>query len=101
MQCGLHLISREASPQRFSFANGEEDAPAHIIPAPYLPWRVVFNIRVLNDPGPILPSEDMHQYLGLVADHLTDYIYSKYLGFTRVADRLPSKHRASAGNRAA
>ena len=49
-QVGLRLTSHPVSPLRFSFANGQEDVSTSVLPVPYLPWKVIFHIRVLNAP---------------------------------------------------
>ena len=50
---GLQLTSRLVSPLRFPIANGQEDVSTSALPVPYLPWKVIFYIRVLNAPGPV------------------------------------------------
>ena len=50
-QAGLRLTARPVSPLRFSFANGQEDVSTRVLPWPYLGWKVIFYIRVLNAPG--------------------------------------------------
>ena len=61
---GLRLTSYPVSPLRFSFANGQQDVPTSVLPVPYLPWKVIFYIRVLNAPGPVLLGADAHEDLG-------------------------------------
>ena len=53
-QAGLRLTSHPVSPLRFPFAIGQEDVSTSVLPVPYLPWKVIFYIRVLNAPGPVL-----------------------------------------------
>ena len=67
---GLQLTSHPVPPLRFSFANGQEDVSTSVLPVPYLPWKVIFYIRVLNAPGPVLLGADVHEDLALVVDHV-------------------------------
>ena len=67
---GLQLTSHHVPPLRFSFANGQEDVSTSVLPVPCLPWKVIFYIRVLNAPGPVLLGADVHEDLGLVVDHV-------------------------------
>ena len=50
----LQLTSHPVSPLRFSFANAQEDVSTNVLFVPYLPWRVIYYIRVLNAPGTIV-----------------------------------------------
>ena len=68
-QAGLRLTSHPVSPLRFSFANGQEDVSTSVLPVTYLPWKVIFYIRVLNAPGPVLLGADVREDLGLVVGH--------------------------------
>eukprot|EP00975_Prorocentrum_lima_P059244 12419977-Prorocentrum_lima.AAC.1 len=47
---GVQLASRLDLPLRFSFGNGVEDESTSVLTVPFLPWRVLFHIRVLNAP---------------------------------------------------
>ena len=69
-QAGLQLTSHPVSPLRVYFANVQEDVSTSVLPVPYLPWKVIFYIRVLNAPGPVLLGADVHEDLGLVVDHV-------------------------------
>ena len=60
---GLNLTSHPLKPLRFSFANGE-DVSTSVLPVPYLPWRVIFYIRVLNAPRAVLLGADVYEDLG-------------------------------------
>ena len=64
-QAGLRLTSHPVSPLRFAFADGQEDVSTSVLPVPYLPWKVIFYIRVLSAPGPVLLGADVHEDLGL------------------------------------
>ena len=44
-QASLRLTSHPVSPLRFSFANGQEDVSANVLPVLYLLWKVIFYIR--------------------------------------------------------
>ena len=67
---GLQLTSHPVPPLLFSFANGQEDVSTSVLLVPYLPWKVIFYIRVLNASGPVLLGADVHEDLGLVVDHV-------------------------------
>ena len=69
-QPGLRLTSRPVSPLRFSFANGEEDVSTSVLPVPYLPWKVIFYIRVLNAPRPMPLREYVREDLGPEVNHV-------------------------------
>ena len=89
---GLYLNSRPAPPMRFSFANGDEDWSDRVFSIPYIPWRAIFHLRVLNKPGPILLGSDVHRDLGLVVDHDACTVRSKYYGYKDHTERLRSNH---------
>ena len=61
---------------------------------PYLPWRVIFYIRVLNAPGPVLWGADVHEDLGLVVDHVDRSVFLGRLKLEDTVERLPSRHLA-------
>ena len=63
-QAGLRLTSHPVSPLRFSFTNGQEDVSTSVLNVPYLSWKVIFYIRVLNAPGPVLLGADVHEDFG-------------------------------------
>ena len=63
-QAGLRLASHPVSPLRFSFANGQEDVSTSVLLVPYLSWKVIFYIQVLNAPGPVLLRADVHEDFG-------------------------------------
>ena len=67
---GLRLTLHPVSPLRFSFANGQEDVSTSVLPVPDLPWKVIYYIRVLSAPGPVLLGADVREDLGLVVDHV-------------------------------
>ena len=79
---------------RFSFANGQEDVSTSVLPVPYLPWKVIFYIRVLNAPGPVLLGADVHEDLGLVVDHVDCSVFLSHLKLEDTVERLPSRHLA-------
>ena len=89
---GLQLTSRPVSPLRFSFANGQEDVSTSVLPVPCLPWKVIFFIRGLNAPGPVLLGADVHEDLGLVFDHVDCSMFVSHLKLEDKVERLPSRH---------
>ena len=91
---GLRLTPHLVSPLRFSFANGQEDVSTSVLPVPYLPWKVIFHIRVLNAPGPVLLGADAHEDLGLVVDHVDCSVFMSHLKLEDTIERLPSRHLA-------
>ena len=92
---GLQLTSHPVPPLRFSFANGQEDVSTSVLPVPYLPWKVIFYIRVLNAPGPVLLGADVHEDLGLVVDHVDcSVFFLSHLKLEDTVERLPSRHLA-------
>ena len=93
-QAGLRLTSYPVSPLRFSFANGQEDVSTSVLPVPYLPWKVIFYIRVLNAPGPVLLGADVHEDLGLVVNHVGCSVFLSHLKLENTVERLPSRHLA-------
>ena len=78
----------------FSFANGQEDVSTSVLPVPYLPWKVIFYIRVLNAPGPVLLGADEHEVLGLVVDHVHCSVFLSHLKLEDTVEGLPSRHLA-------
>ena len=90
---GLQLTSHPVPPLRFSFANGQEDVSTSLLPVPYLPWKVIFYIRVLNTPGPVLLGADVHEDLGLVVDHVDCSVFLS-LKLEGTVERLSSRHLA-------
>ena len=93
-QGGLRLTSHPVSPLRFSFANGQEDVSTSVLLVPYLPWKVIFYIRVLNAPGPVLLGADVHEDLGLVVDHVESSVFLSHLKLEDTVERLQSRHLA-------
>ena len=93
-QAGLRLTSHPVSPLRFSFANGQEDVSTSVLTVPYLPWKVIFYIRVLNAPGPVLLGADVHKDLGLVVDHVDCSVFLSHWKLEDTVERLPSRHLA-------
>ena len=91
---GLRLTSHLVSSPRFSFANGQEDVSTSVLLVPYLPWKVIFHIRVLNAPGPVLLGADVHEDLGLVVDHVDCSVFISHLKLEDTIERLPSRHLA-------
>ena len=91
---GLQLISYPVPRLHFSFANGQEDVSTSVLPVPYLPWKVIFYIRVLNAPGPVLLGADVHEDLGLVVDHVDCPVFLSHLKLEDTVERLPSRHLA-------
>ena len=91
---GLQLTSHPVLPLHFSFANGQEDVSTSVLPVPYLPWKVIFYIRVLNAPGPVLLGADVHEDLGLVVDHVDCSVFLSHLKLEDTVERLPSRHLA-------
>ena len=79
---------------RFSFANGQENVSTSVLPVPYLPWKVIFYMRVLNAPGPVLLRADVHEDLGLVVDHVDCSVFLSHLKLDDTVERLPSRHLA-------
>ena len=61
---GLNLTSHPVKPLRFSIANGDEEVSTSVLPDLWLLWRVIFHVRVLNAPGPVLLGSDVHETLG-------------------------------------
>ena len=86
----LQLTSHPVPPLRFSFANGQEDVSTSVLLVHYLPWKVIFYIRVLNAPGPVLLGADVHDDLGLVVDHVDCSVFLSHLKLEDTVDRLPS-----------
>ena len=91
---GHQLTSYPVPPLRFSFANGQEDVSTSVLPVPYLPWKVIFYLRVLNAPGPVLLGADVHEDLGLVVDHVDGSVFLSHLKLEDTVERLPSRHLA-------
>ena len=92
-QAGLRLTSHPVSPLRLSFANGQEDVSTSVLPVPCLPWRVIFYIRVLNAPGPVLGA-DVHEDLGLVVAHVHCSVFLSHLRLEDTVQQLPTRHLA-------
>ena len=61
---------------------------------PYLPWKVIFYIRVLNAPGPVLLEADVHEDLGLVVDHVHCSVFMSHLKLEDTVERLLGRHLA-------
>ena len=76
---GLQLTSHPVPPLHLSFANGQEDVSTSVLTVPYLPWKVIFYIRVLNAPLPVLLGADVHEDLGLVMDHVDCFVFLSHL----------------------
>ena len=93
-QARLRLSSHPVSPLRFSFANGQGDVSTSVLTVPYLPWKVIFYIRVLNAPGPVLLGADVHEDLGLFVDHVDCSVFLSHLKLEDIVERLPSRHLA-------
>ena len=93
-QAGHRLTSHPVSQLRFSFANGQEDVSTSVSIVPYLHWKVIFYIRVLNVPGPVLLGADVHEDLGLVVDHVDCSVFLSHLKLEDTVERLPSRHLA-------
>ena len=91
---GLQLTSHPVPPLRFSFANCQEDVSTSVLPIPYLLWKVIFYIRVLNAPGPVLLGADVHEDLGFVVDHVDGSVFLSHLKLEDTVERLPSRHLA-------
>ena len=89
-QDGLRLTSHPVSPLRFSFANGQEDVSTSVMSVPYLPWKVIFYIRVLNAPGPVLLGADAHEDLGLVVERLP----SRHLALSLCTEDVKAQYEA-------
>ena len=79
---------------RFSFANGQEDVSTSVLPVPYLAWKVIFYMRVLNAPGPMLLGAHVREDLGLVVDHVDCSVFLSHLKLDDTVERLPSRHLA-------
>ena len=90
-KCTRRLVS---DPLRFSFANGQKDVSTSFLPVPYLHWKVIIYIRVLNAPGPALLGTDVHEDLGLVVDHVDCTVFLSHLQLENTVERLPSRHLA-------
>ena len=82
------------SPLRFSFAKGQEDVSTSVLLVPYLPWKVIFYIQMLNAPGPVLLGADVREDLGRVVDHVDCSVFLSHLKLEDTVERLPSRHLA-------
>ena len=98
-QAGLRLTSHPVSPLRFSITIRQEDVSTSVLLVPYLPWKVIFYIRLLNAPGPVLLGADVHEDLGLVVDHVDCFVFLSHLKLQHTVERLPSRHLASMSRR--
>ena len=70
------------------------DVSTSVLTVPYLPWKVIFYIRVLNAPGPVLLGADVHEDLGLVVDHVDCSVFLSHSKPEDTVERLPSRHLA-------
>ena len=61
---------------------------------PYLPWKVIFYIRVLNAPGPVLLGADAHEGLRLVVGHVGCSVFLSHLKLEDTVERFPIRHLA-------
>ena len=93
-QAGLRLTSHPVSPLRFSVANGHEDVSTSVLLVPYLLWKVIFHIRVLNAPRPVLLGADVREDLGLVVDQVDCSVFLSQSKLEDTVWRLPSRHLA-------
>ena len=55
---------------------------------------MIFYIRVLNAPGPVLLGADVREDLGLVVDHVDCSVFLSHLKLEDTVERLPSRHLA-------
>ena len=65
--------------------------------SPHIPcrtcrWKVIFYIRVLGAPGPVLLEADVHEDLGLVVDRVDRSVFLSHLKLEDTVERLPTRH---------
>ena len=65
-----------------------------VLLVPYLPWKVIFYIQMLNAPGPVLLGADVREDLGRVVDHVDCSVFLSHLKLEDTVERLPSRHLA-------
>ena len=66
----------------------------NVLPVPCLQWKVIFYIRMLSAPGPVLLGADVREDLGLVVDHVDCSVFLSHLKLEDTVERLPSRHLA-------
>ena len=65
-----------------------------VLLVPYLSWKVIFYIQMLNPPGPVLLGADVREDLGRVVDHVDCSVFLSHLKLEDTVERLPSRHLA-------
>ena len=61
---------------------------------PFLLWKVIFYIRVLNAPGPVLLGADVREDLGHVVNHVVCSVFLSHSKLVDTVEWLPSRHLA-------